>query len=373
MKLPIIGILFLIIVITSSCTNRKLDYEDPGKWEKLDVSEGLKWRSVHLLHYNSDSDLRTLSNEIPQLSEMGINVIILEVDYHFSFESHPELRQTDSTITRNGAQEFTKTCKESGILVIPQFQCLGHQSWAEDTWKLLEVYPELDLTPNKFPNNEGLYCREWDIMNPKVYEIVFQLMDEIIEAFDAKAMHVGMDEVFLLGSELSPSTKGQDPAILYAKAVNDIYNHLVLEKGVEMLMWGDRLIDADKINYGEWESSINGTASAIDMIPRDIIICDWHYESFKDYKNLGSTEYLSIPFFLNKGFRVLPTSWRVVKNMENLMYYSLIQDDPNMLGHLFTLWSSGKDGKLITYPPLVDGLRIGKTFFENSDLLLKKE
>ena len=189
-------------------------------------------------------------------------------------------------------------------------------------------------------------------------------MDEIIEAFDAKAVHVGMDEVFLLGSEESPSTKGQDPAKLYAKAVNDIYKYLVLEKGVEMLMWGDRLIDANEINYGEWESAINGTAAAIDMIPRDIIICDWHYESFNDYVNLGANEFLSIPMFLEKGFRVLPTSWRVAKNMENLMYYSLLQDDPNMLGHLFTLWSSGKDGKLISYPPMVEGLEFGKKFFK---------
>ena len=100
--------------------------------------------------------------------------------------------------------------------------------------------------------------------NPKVYEIIFPLISEIIDAFNAKAMHVGMDEVFLLGSEHSPNTFGQDPAKLYAKAVNDIYNFLVKEKNVEMLMWGDRLIDANIINYGEWESSKNGTAPAID-------------------------------------------------------------------------------------------------------------
>ena len=69
--------------------------------------------------------------------------------------------------------------------------------------------------------------------------------------------------------------------------------------------------------------------------------------------------------FLEKDFRVLPTSYKNVKNTESLMYYSLLQDDPNMLGHLFTLWSSGKGGKLINYPPLVNGLTIGKPFFSN--------
>jgi len=360
--------LLALAFLLQSCTSIKtIDYEDPNKWENISPKPELNWRAVHLLHYNSDNELRKLRVQIPTLAQMGINKIILEVDYHFTFQSYPNMRQTDSTITREGAKLFAQLCRDYGIDIIPQFQCVGHQSWAGDTWKLLENYPELDLTPNAFPNNEGLYCREWDVTNPKVYEIVFPLMDEIIDAFDAKAMHVGMDEVFLLGSEESPSTKGQDPGILYAKAVNDIYNHLVKEKGVEMLMWGDRLIDTNVVNYGEWESSANGTAKAIDMIPNDIIICDWHYESFNDYTKLKVDEFLSIPMFLQKGFRVLPTSWRVVENMGNLMYYSLQVQNPNMLGHLFTLWSSAKGDKLISYPPMVEGLKLGKPFFTRTN------
>ena len=57
--------------------------------------------------------------------------------------------------------------------------------------------------------SSALYCREWGPLNPAVNRVVFRLMDEIIEAFRADALHVGMDEVFLLGSEHSPSTKGK--------------------------------------------------------------------------------------------------------------------------------------------------------------------
>ena len=382
-KLFGVPLLITLLVLQSCSSSNEINYKNPAKWENLKSDQKLEWRAVHLLHYDNDEALEELAGYVPRLAEQGINKIILEVDYHFTFESHPELRQTDNTITKEGAKKFSDICKENGIDIIPQFQCLGHQSWAKDTWKLLEVYPELDLTPNAFPDNEGLYCREWDVTNPKVYEIVFPLMDEIIDAFDAKAMHVGMDEVFLLGSDESPSTIGEDPAKLYAKAVNDIYNHLVIEKGVEMLMWGDRLIDAREINYGEWESSANATSAAIDMIPNDIIICDWHYESFESYKgvkseefktvlkerndifnNLEVDEYLSIPMFIEKGFRVLPCSWRVTENMENLLYYSMLQESPKMLGHLFTLWSSAKGEELLSYPPMVEGLKLGRPYFK---------
>jgi hypothetical protein len=29
---------------------------------------------------------------------------------------------------------------------------------------------------------------------------------------------------------------------------------------------------------GMWEASYNNTARAIDLIPKDVMICDWHYE-----------------------------------------------------------------------------------------------
>ena len=292
---------------------------------------------------------------------MGINVLILEVDYHFNFQSHPELRQGEDPITREAAKSLAACCKKSGIRLIPEFQCLGHQSWAEQTFPLLTVYPELDVTPGFFPNNDSIYCREWDPTNPKVYEIVFPLLDEIIEAFDADAIHVGMDETFLIGRDESETTKGMDPGELFARAVNDLHSHLVGKRGVEMLLWGDRLIDGLKYpQYGEWEAAVNGTATAIDMIPKDLIICDWHYEQMETFP--------SIPMFLEKGFRVLPSSWRDVDAAKQFINYSYAHNEQRMLGHLFTTWS-GKIDERIEFPSMVEGLEI---LFDLEAKLVKK-
>ena len=307
------------------------------------------WRAVHLLNYNTDADLDALGHNLEVLAKQGINVIVLEVDYNFAFKSHPELRRGTSPITRGGARRFAALCKKIGIRLTPQFQALGHQSWKAETFPLLTVYPQFDLTPGAFPNNEGIYCREWDPLNPKVWTIVFKLLDEIIDAFRADAIHVGMDEVFLLGSEKSPSTKGKDPGVLFANAVNELHRHLVRKRRVEMLMWGDRLIDAEKFGYGEWEAAKNGTATAIDLIPKDIIICDWHYEVRDSYP--------SIPMFIEKGFRVLPSGWKNVDATKAFINYSRQHIGPKMLGHLFTTWSVKKE-ELETFPPLVEGVKL---------------
>ena len=317
--------------------------------EKTEVGPqaGELWRAVHLINYDSDAELMELAELLPRLKELGLNVLFLEVNYSFEFSSFPEMSNGESPITRKGARKFASACKKHGIRLIPEFQFLGHQSWAANTFPLLTVFPEFDLTPGAFPNNEGIYCREWDPLNPEVNKIVFRLVGEILDAFGADGLHVGMDEVFLLGSEFSPSTKGMDPGELFAKAVNDYYKFLVLERGVEMFMWGDRLFDGGEFQFGEWESSLNGTAAAVDRIPTDIIICPWHYTKMDEYPSLS--------LFLGKGFKILPASWRDVEAARALIEYSLELHHPNMLGHCFTTWSK-RD--LLEWPPLRAGLNL---------------
>jgi hypothetical protein len=51
---------------------------------------------------------------------------------------------------------------------------------------------------------------------------------------------------------------------------------------------------------GKWEASMNGTQDAIRMVPKDIVICDWHYERVLP----------SITYFAMEGFPVVACPWR---------------------------------------------------------------
>ncbi|MFC1563623.1 family 20 glycosylhydrolase [candidate division KSB1 bacterium] len=338
-------LILIMVIVQMGCAR-------PGLHRGPDIGPdpGETWRALHLLNYNDDKALEELAQDIPILAENGINLLVLEIDYNFQFRSHPELRRGSDPVSKDGARKFAQVCREHDIRLVIEFQSVGHQSWAKETFPLLTEYPQFDLTPGVFPNNENIYCREWDVTNPEVYTIAFELMDELIDAFETDGIHVGMDEVFLLGHEQSPSTKGKDPAQLFAKAVNDLYDHLVKKRGVEMFIWGDRLIDANKIDYGEWEAALNGTHPAVDNIPKDIIICDWHYELRETYP--------SIPMFLDKGFRVLPVSWKNTEASKQLINYSIEQKNPKMLGHLFSTWTRMRN--ITEYEPMTEGLKILK-------------
>jgi len=301
------------------------------------------WFGLHVL-IESKPAAEALITELPGLAKAGINLLIFEVDYNYEYVSHPELRG-DDPITRETVKKVVAMCREYKIRLIPEFQSLGHQSWAEKTYALLTKYPEFDETPGQFPGNKDIYCRSWCPLHPDLNPIIFALFDELIEVFESDALHVGMDEVFLIGSEFCPRCKGRDPAELFAKSVNDCYQHLVKERGVEMLIWGDRFLDGATTGYGEWEASMNKTDPAIDLVPKDIIICDWHYERMKSYP--------SIPLFLSKGFRVLPTSFRDPKQTKKLLDFSLAFPSERMLGHLCTIWHAPEAGKTAKWPPLL--------------------
>jgi hypothetical protein len=67
-----------------------------------------------------------------------------------------------------------------------------------------------------------------------------------------------------------------------------------------MWMWGDRFLDGAATGLGEWEASLNQTWPAIDRVPSDVVICDWHYDKAAPTAAL----------FAAKGFSVVSSPWR---------------------------------------------------------------
>lgn len=330
--------LIMVVLALLSVSATRLRAEPPQRaWLENWKKQNREWRGLHLIGPQAQRLPVTKRFITEVLQPMGINVLILEVSYGFQYQSHPELECRG--IDKAQARELTELCRQHGIRLIPLFNCLGHQSWAKQTAALLRKYPQFDETPHVPPDNQGIYCREWCPSHPGVNKIVFDLLDELIDAFDADALHAGMDEVFLIGDERCPRCKGKDVGKLFAKVVSELHQHLAEEKGVEMLIWGDRLLDAAKFPYGKWEASRTGSHGAVDLIPRDIIVCDWHYGRREDYP--------SVRFFQEKGFRVWPSTWKNPEGAVALIRNARQDATDKMLGVLFTGWSAGGNGEYL--------------------------
>ena len=276
-----------------------------------------------------------------ELAPRSVNTLILRVDYNYQYKSHPELSDSVA-LSKKEVQKLVAVCKNNNIRIIPQVNLLGHQSWAGRIGNLLKVYPEFDETPNVkmpekyiWPNADGLYCKSYCPLHPEVHRVVFDLIDEICDVFEAEAFHAGMDEVFYIGEAQCPRCSGRDKAELFAGEVRTIRDHLA-SKGRKLWIWGDRLIDGKTTGIGEWEASYNNTYRAVDMIPKDVIICDWHYER---------PDQTSV-YFAMKGFGVVTCPWRnpanavlQARDMIKFRNSSTPEMKERFLGMVQTVWS----------------------------------
>jgi hypothetical protein len=313
--------------------------QEANEGEK-DTGRRLPLRGVHI--YSFDERGQITKHEFPALLRFirevcpreGINTLIWEVGHNYQFKSHPNLA-TERPLTEANVKEVLKAARAANVEVIPEFNCLGNLAYwdrEQTPFKLLEVHPDFE-EPGGKGNTSRCYCP----LHPEIHKVLFALMDELVEAFEAKALHVGLDEVLTLASPECPRCKGEDPAKLFAGEVKKLRDHLA-ENKIEMWMWGDRLIPAGRFDIGGgdgWETSLNGTSSAVDMIPKDVVIFDWHY-----WGNPPTARY-----FIEKGFRVVScpafkadvalSHWRTMKELAG-------DKDPQVahraLGVMLTMW-----------------------------------
>lgn len=296
---------------------------------------GLPVRGLHVCAYGKgDMSLREefIRKALPG---EGVNLLVVELNYSYAFESYPQVAEEEA-LTLHQVKRLVRACKDSGIEIMPQVNCLGHQSWAGHSHGLLRAFPEFDERPDisQQADQTAVYCRSYCPLHPKVHEVVFALMDEIAEAFEARQFHVGMDEVFLIAEEKCPRCKGKDPAELFCGEVIALHDHLA-KRGCTMWMWGDRLINSAEFQTGLWEGSANNTWPAVDHVPKDIVICDWHYEQ----------TFETPAFFARKGFRVIASPWQKedVAVGELSVIRRLRMNTDRALGMLQTTWCGFDD------------------------------
>ena len=309
-------------------------------WE----SQNHTWRGVHLW-LDNDASAQQLVKTLPALAAADANVVVVEVNYSFEFQAHPEMRNR-RFVTRATARELAETAHGCGIRLIPQFNCLGHQSFAGKIAPLLIAHPDFNETPSLTPKSPGMYCLSWCPRAPGLNEIVCSLIDEMADAFEADAFHVGMDEVYLIASDECPRCRGANPAELFAGQVRALHDHIVDQRHLQMLMWADRPIGPKYQGYSKFDNARNDLSASIDAISKDIIRCDWQYERKQTYP--------STPFLTQKGFQVWPSGFLPLTAARAFSDFALAQHDPRIIGYLATTWNETSITNSPNWPPIKD-------------------
>jgi len=255
----------------------------------------LGWRAWHV-GSPTKAELPAAYGWVATLAKLKYNLVLFEVNDTFPYESHPEIGRENAP-SKQELRDLVATCRALGLDVIPQVQVYGHFNWVlgKPGWADLAEAPADEASARW-----GLWNA--NIRDPRYYPLVFDLYTEVIDVFRPKVFHIGHDEITFRPIGVHPDTQGTAPHELLAEEIIKLHAWLK-ERGLEVMMWGDQLLQEQ---HG---GPPHNTALAVDMLPKDIIINDWHYSPW--------TEFPSVALLQEHGYRVLASGWWDPLNMMN--------------------------------------------------------
>ncbi len=308
-----------------------LEYLIDHQKGKLDQATILDWPDMEIR--GTQIVLRAITPEvaiaaIDRMRRGHYNLVLLSISNNVQFKSLGKLAN-NCAWPLDDFLKVVKHARESGMEVVPELRFLSHQ---HKDFLVTGAYPELMY-------NEKTY----DPQNERVYKIVFSYIDEVIKTIQPNAIHIGHDEVYGVSGR-DAGAKDALPAHLFKEDVLKLHAYLK-KKNIRTWMWGDMLITPSEFPNMH-PGSINGNEAYAKLrkeLPKDILICDWHYRDFP--KNEGKDlQFPSLKSFADEGFEVLGATFRHPHVTREFAGYTAGLENKNVKGMMATTWSFLRKG-----------------------------
>ncbi|WP_087138253.1 family 20 glycosylhydrolase [Elizabethkingia meningoseptica] len=194
--------------------------------------------------------------------------------------------------TQEEAKELVKYAADRGINVIPEIEMPGHSE------EVLAVYPELSCSGKPYTQSE--FC----IGNPKTFEFLQGVIDEVLEIFPSKYIHIGGDEADKNHWKSCP----KDQALMKKeglKSVDELQSFAIRKMDKYLQSRGRILVGWDEILDGgltpgavvmSWRGESGGIKAA--NAGHDVIMTPGEFLYFDSYQTDPRTQPEAIGGFL---------------------------------------------------------------------------
>lgn len=287
------------------------------------------------------------------LAPLKFNRLIVQLD-HLKWERHPELWQPWS-LSKDEAKRLQQIAEANGMEVIPLLPTLSHCEYLFGT--LGGSKPRVNADIAEDPEVAYAYCPNLE----RSYRIVFDLLDEVLTLFNPRWVHLGHDEVTNRGRfGQCLRCQGTPPHHLFAADVRRLYEFLKA-RGVGTMLWGDMLLRPDEAPDAAHGGEPLNFWLARQLLPRDIVIMDWHYQPASRYPSMG--------VFKGEGFTVVGATWH---NPQNIVGFARTAREVGAWGMVQTTWTGFGNNRnaLRDFPDQFAALVTAADRFWNADTSL---
>ncbi|WP_196829548.1 beta-N-acetylhexosaminidase [Flavobacterium sp. CG_9.1] len=192
---------------------------------EISDSPRFTWRGLMIDAARHFQPVDVIKRNLDAMASMKMNVfhwhLADDQGWRIQLKNHPKLTELASDgnfYTQEEIKNIVQYAGERGILVIPEIDVPGHAS------ALLTAYPEIGSKVGEgkiryeVQRNSGIFNATLDPTNPKTYEILSSIFDEVCPLFPGSYFHIG-------GDENNGKEWNANPAIQKFKRDNNLMNN----------------------------------------------------------------------------------------------------------------------------------------------------
>lgn len=159
------------------------------------------WRGLMIDAARHFQPVDVIKRNLDAMAAMKMNVfhwhLTDDQGWRIELKNHPKLTQLASDgnyYTQEEIKNIVKYADERGIMVVPEIDVPGHGT------AILTAYPEVgsklnfDKSTYSLERNSGIFTPTLDPSNPKTYQLLSEIFDEVCPLFSGNYFHIGGDE-----------------------------------------------------------------------------------------------------------------------------------------------------------------------------------
>ena len=207
----------------------------------LDEMAHLKLNTFHW-HLTDDAGWRIEIKKYPKLTEIGSYRKSTRISNGKRWQSKIESGEPHMGFyTQDDIREIIAYARERHITIVPEIEMPGHASAA------IAAYPWLGVTDQRIevPSRFGVFEDVYNVADPKVYQFIIDVLDEVMALFPSPVIHIGGDEIkykqWKESAEVAQYMKDNQissPADLHVFFTNRIAEYIT-DQGRRMMGWND--------------------------------------------------------------------------------------------------------------------------------------
>ena len=167
---------------------------------KIIDSPRFTWRGLMIDVARHFQPIDVIKRNLDAMAAVKMNVfhwhLTDDQGWRIQIKKHPKLTDLASDgffYTQEEIKSVVKYAAERGVLVVPEIDVPGHAS------AILTAYPEMGsiinaLSTNSIERNAGIFNPTLDPSNPKTYQLLSEIFDEVCPLFPGDYFHIGGDE-----------------------------------------------------------------------------------------------------------------------------------------------------------------------------------